>query len=97
MMLLLVCAKKLLAITISNFEYLFTICIARLKFNGFLIQERDHIVDEDKKFQVVTKIAPNNKQLKALNLGWKLVRYVKSNAIVFSNNKQLELQLYILN
>ena len=28
-------------------------------------------------------------ELKALSLGWKLVKYVKSNAIVFSNDNQL--------
>ena len=40
-------------------------------------------------FQVVSKIKPDNDQLKALYLSWNLVKYVKSNAIVFSDDNQL--------
>ena len=40
-------------------------------------------------FKIVSKIKPNNEQLKALHLSWKLVKYVKSNAIVFSDDNQL--------
>ena len=58
-------------------------------FNGFLVQDKDCLEESAKDFKVVSKIKPNNKQLKALNLSWKLVKYVKSNAIVFSDDKQL--------
>ena len=63
--------------------------IIRSVFNGFLIQDRDVMEENFNEFQVVSKIKPNNEQLKALYLSWNLVKYVKSNAIVFSNNKQL--------
>tara|TARA_B100000131_G_scaffold321236_1_gene371389 strand:+ start:3472 stop:5007 length:1536 start_codon:yes stop_codon:yes gene_type:complete len=56
---------------------------------GYLFQEKDsfhkHISDCD----VVTNVSPNQNQLKALELGWKIVRYVKSNAIVIANSHQV--------
>ena len=58
-------------------------------FNGFLIQDKDNIKDEIMDFEVVSKIKPNNNELKALYLSWNLVKYVKSNAIVFSNDTQV--------
>ena len=58
-------------------------------FNGFLIQDKDNIKDKIKDFKVVSKIKPNINELKALYLSWKLVKYVKSNAIVFSNDIQV--------
>ena len=63
--------------------------IIRSVFNGFLIQDRDVMEENFNEFQVVSKIKPNNDQLKALHLSWKLVKYVKSNAIVFSDDNQL--------
>jgi len=63
--------------------------IIRSVFNGFLVQDRDIMEQDFKDFEVVSKIKPDNKQLKALYLSWKLVKYVKSNAIVFSNDRQL--------
>ena len=41
------------------------------------------------KCEIVTKEGPTEVEMSALSLGWKLVKYVKSNAIVFSNNNQL--------
>ena len=35
------------------------------------------------------RIEPNKKAHKALELGWKIVKYVKSNAIVIANEKQI--------
>ena len=58
-------------------------------FNGYLLQDKDSTYDDENTFSVVSKIKPKKTELKALILGWKLVRYVKSNAIVFSNHKQL--------
>ena len=36
-----------------------------------------------------TKRVPTKKEFNSLLLGWKLVKFVKSNAIVFSNNEKL--------
>ena len=58
-------------------------------FNGFLIQDKDNVKDDVEKFEVVSKKQPNKNELKALYLSWKLVKYVKSNAIVFSNNTNI--------
>ena len=58
-------------------------------FNGYLLQDKDSTCDDENAFSVVSKIKPKKTELKALILGWKLVKYVKSNAIVFSNHKQL--------
>jgi len=79
--------KNLRLITISNINK--NKKTIRSVFNGFLIQDRDIMEEDFNSFEVVSKIKPNNEQLKALHLSWKLVKYVKSNAIVFSNDKQL--------
>ena len=56
---------------------------------GFLYQNKDKIYDELDKLKIVTSIEPSPLDIDALKLGWKLVRHVKSNAIVFANNNQL--------
>jgi len=83
--------KKNLRLIIINISeiHLSKFPLIKSVFNGFLIQDKDIKKDEVKKFEIVSKIKPNKNQLKALYLGWNLVKYVKSNAIVFSNDKQL--------
>ena len=39
--------------------------------------------------KIVTKRKPTEHENISMNLGWKLVRHVKSNAIVLANNNQL--------
>ena len=56
---------------------------------GFLVQDRDEINFNIGNSEVVTKKQPSTKDLEALSLGWKLVKYVKSNAIVFANESQI--------
>lgn len=56
-------------------------------FNGYLFQKKDEIIKRD--FEVVTDRKPNEEEMKALLLGWEIVRYVKSNAIVINNSKKL--------
>ena len=63
--------------------------IIKSVFNGFLIQDKDDFDEDFDSFEIVSKIKPDKEQLKALYLSWKLVKYVKSNAIVFSNDRQL--------
>jgi phosphoribosylaminoimidazolecarboxamide formyltransferase/IMP cyclohydrolase len=55
---------------------------------GFLVQDRNikEIVMEDLK--VVTKREPNKDELEELLFAWKVVKQVKSNAIVLIKNKQ---------
>ncbi len=56
---------------------------------GYLYQQKDFQQGELEKLETVTRKAPSERDLEALQLGWKLVRHVKSNAIVFANQDQL--------
>jgi len=55
---------------------------------GYLVQTPDAPQGEDQ-WEVVTEKKPSQSDLEGMRLGWKLVRFVKSNAIVFSNREQL--------
>ena len=55
---------------------------------GLLVQERDtHDLDREE-CRVVTKRQPTEKEWKAMVFAWKVVKQVKSNAIVFANQNQ---------
>lgn len=53
---------------------------------GILVQDNDNQFSED--IKTVTKMAPSNEQQKALLFAQRVVKYVKSNAIVVSNGDQ---------
>ncbi|MBO0469018.1 bifunctional phosphoribosylaminoimidazolecarboxamide formyltransferase/IMP cyclohydrolase [Enterococcus sp. DIV0242_7C1] len=55
---------------------------------GLLIQNQDVISETKGDWQVVTKRAPSEKEIAALEFAWKAVKHVKSNAIVVANNHQ---------
>jgi phosphoribosylaminoimidazolecarboxamide formyltransferase / IMP cyclohydrolase len=55
---------------------------------GLLVQEEDYYTLADAKLQVVTKRQPTEEEWKALKLGWKVVKHVKSNAIVLTNEER---------
>lgn len=51
---------------------------------GLLMQERDHLqIDNKDDLKVVTQRAPTTTEFNDLIFAWKVVKYVKSNAIVF--------------
>jgi phosphoribosylaminoimidazolecarboxamide formyltransferase / IMP cyclohydrolase len=52
---------------------------------GLLVQEQDRFTLEDAKVTVATKRQPTDVEWEALKLGWKVVKHVKSNAIVVTN------------
>jgi phosphoribosylaminoimidazolecarboxamide formyltransferase / IMP cyclohydrolase len=52
---------------------------------GLLVQEQDRFTLEDAKVTVATKRQPTDAEWEALKLGWKVVKHVKSNAIVVTN------------
>jgi len=55
---------------------------------GFLVQEKDlHRLSEGG-LQFVTEKRPNADEIRALLLAWTVCKHVKSNAIVFANDKQ---------
>ncbi|MEB7065746.1 bifunctional phosphoribosylaminoimidazolecarboxamide formyltransferase/IMP cyclohydrolase [Mammaliicoccus sciuri] len=55
---------------------------------GYLVQDKDNATLKREEMKVVTDVEPTEAQWKALELGWKVVRSVKSNAIVLANDHQ---------
>ena len=51
---------------------------------GLLIQDRDIFHIEEKDLKVVTKKKPTKEEMASLLFGWKIVKHVRSNAIVLS-------------
>jgi phosphoribosylaminoimidazolecarboxamide formyltransferase / IMP cyclohydrolase len=56
---------------------------------GLLIQERDTDDFDIRKVHVVTKRPPSEEEYQALDFAWRVVKYVKSNAIVYATKDQL--------
>ncbi|MGX1436652.1 bifunctional phosphoribosylaminoimidazolecarboxamide formyltransferase/IMP cyclohydrolase [Mammaliicoccus sciuri] len=55
---------------------------------GYLVQDKDNATLTREEMKVVTDVEPTEAQWKALELGWEVVRSVKSNAIVLANDHQ---------
>jgi len=55
---------------------------------GLLVQDADLAVITPEQLKVVTKLAPTEAQLHDLVFAWKVVKFVKSNAIVYARNRQ---------
>ncbi|MDT0745315.1 bifunctional phosphoribosylaminoimidazolecarboxamide formyltransferase/IMP cyclohydrolase [Mammaliicoccus sciuri] len=55
---------------------------------GYLVQDKDNATLTREEMKVLTDVEPTEAQWKALELGWKVVRSVKSNAIVLANDHQ---------
>ncbi|WP_237481072.1 bifunctional phosphoribosylaminoimidazolecarboxamide formyltransferase/IMP cyclohydrolase [Lichenibacterium dinghuense] len=51
---------------------------------GFLVQDRDGATVDDLDLKVVTKRAPTSEEMEDLAFGFRVVKHVKSNAIVFA-------------
>jgi phosphoribosylaminoimidazolecarboxamide formyltransferase/IMP cyclohydrolase len=51
---------------------------------GFLVQEEDMIAEDEAGWKVVTERRPTAEELEALGFAWKVVKHVKSNAIVLA-------------
>lgn len=56
---------------------------------GLLIQERDRDAFDIRQARVVTKRPPTNEEYQALDFAWRVVKHVKSNAIVIASKDQL--------
>lgn len=54
---------------------------------GLLVQDQDRYTLNDAEMKVVTEREPTAEELEALKLSWKVVRHVKSNAIVVTNDE----------
>ncbi len=62
--------------------------VSKIKtFDGsFIIQNKDEIILDKKKLKCVTKLKPSKKDLNEIKFAFNVCKYVKSNAIVLSNN-----------
>ena len=56
---------------------------------GFIIQEKDTLKQDFESFNLVTQKKINENEKRAMKIGWKIVKYVKSNAIVIANQNQI--------
>jgi phosphoribosylaminoimidazolecarboxamide formyltransferase / IMP cyclohydrolase len=56
---------------------------------GFLAQDADMYSLNPGELKTVTKRAPTQEELNALLFGWRVVKHVKSNAIVFANSSRM--------
>ncbi|MBN2578355.1 MAG: bifunctional phosphoribosylaminoimidazolecarboxamide formyltransferase/IMP cyclohydrolase [Pirellulales bacterium] len=56
---------------------------------GALMQDADVLPDPETQWEVVTKAKPTDAQLAELRFAWKIVRFVKSNAIVLTKDNML--------
>ena len=63
-------------------------CWSRVLKGGFLVQEADFGAVNADDLQVVTKNKPSEEELKELLFAWKVVKHVKSNAIVVAKGGQ---------
>lgn len=54
--------------------------------NSFLVQERDLKTITARDLKIVTKRTPTEAELEAMLFGWRVVKHVKSNAIVYASN-----------
>jgi len=61
----------------------------RRVMGGLLIQDRDHGDFDIRKAKVVTKRLPTETEYQALDFAWRIVKHVKSNAIVYTTKDQL--------
>jgi phosphoribosylaminoimidazolecarboxamide formyltransferase/IMP cyclohydrolase len=55
---------------------------------GLLLQDNDQGIIERGDLKIVSKRSPTEKEIEDLLFTWKVVKYVKSNAIVYASNKQ---------
>ncbi|MEM6601323.1 MAG: bifunctional phosphoribosylaminoimidazolecarboxamide formyltransferase/IMP cyclohydrolase, partial [Verrucomicrobiota bacterium] len=53
---------------------------------GLLLQETDLAMEQKADWKVVTKRQPTEDEIRAMEFGWRVVKHVKSNAIVYSSH-----------
>ncbi len=56
---------------------------------GVLVQEKDGLLWDDEKLQVVSDRQPTAEEMSALKFAWAICKHVKSNAIVYAKDGQL--------
>ena len=61
----------------------------RIVHGGFLVQNKDTGKIDVKSCEIVSKRKPSESEFQALDFAWKIVKHVKSNAIVFAEKDRL--------
>lgn len=56
---------------------------------GVLVQDRDAVLLDEEKFEIVSDRKPTQSELRALRFAWAICKHVKSNAIVYAAENQL--------
>ena len=68
-------------------------CASALEYRrvsgGFLVQQPDAYLDDAIELQVMTKRPPSEEEMANLRFAWKVVKHVKSNAIVIVKDRSL--------
>ena len=77
--------KNLRIVDISKYQKKNNMTLKSLD-GSFLIQERDELIFNKKKLKFVTKKKPSKKELEEIKFTFNVSKYVKSNAIVLTNN-----------
>ena len=81
--------KKNLRIIVYNTKFDFNNISIRSVMGGFLSQTLSNKIKDNNSWEIVTTEKPNKNHINAMKLGWKIVKYIKSNAIVIANEKQI--------
>jgi phosphoribosylaminoimidazolecarboxamide formyltransferase/IMP cyclohydrolase len=81
--------KKNLRIIIYNTKFDFKDISVRSVMGGFLSQTLSNKIKDNDSWKIVTTEKPSQNHINAMKLGWKIVKYIKSNAIVIANEKQI--------
>ena len=55
---------------------------------GYLVQDRDQKKIDPRRFEVVTNRKPTDLEWRSMLFGWRVVRHVKSNAIVYAGDER---------
>lgn len=55
---------------------------------GFLLQQPDDIIEDVLQYRVVSKRQPTLQEWQAMAFGWKVAKWVKSNAVIYVNENQ---------
>ena len=79
---------RLLEISTASGKYVSGYDFRRVA-GGLLIQDRDNAPFDIRQTKVVTKRKPTEEEYQALDFAWHVVKYVKSNAIVYATKDQL--------
>jgi phosphoribosylaminoimidazolecarboxamide formyltransferase/IMP cyclohydrolase len=57
-------------------------------YGGYLLQTADSVVEDEKAYKVVSKRQPTNGEWQAMRFGWKVCKWVKSNAVIYVDDHQ---------